>query len=499
MVQPSSLEVGRVERRWSIVTERPADFQLKRIEVLSSNVFARQVIEFERLTLITGWHGTGKTMLLRLIEACLSGRYRSNAIEPPIVSRLSYAHDEVLPIEAVVEFTVVLAGRVETFCVDLAETSSHCEMDLGERLGESVNVEYLSERDAGWDRGQLMQYLPVPFNLGHHGSYGTTDLAEVRAVLGRSYRGVRLAIVQAGSDEWPLFEAVSASSGQVATSLMMSQGEHWVHWLLHWGLRSRRVKALYLLDEPESALAPRGHRAFLDAIVRRSVSRGTQIVMASHSEQFAEGMPLKNTRVCVEDRGKIRVIAPTVRAGVARAIAARGPRRAVVILVGDDFAAVVLRRLIGIADADCLRGVDVAVGGGYGDLVAAARALSRASGVAVISVVDGDARAHADGLRICALPGSGAPESELRRAASEDPEGVAAALRVSAEDVLAALTATATAEHHEWPREFAAHLNCSADLVVSALCDMWIRIPGVRNEVDEIVIGIRAAGGSRHA
>lgn len=87
-----------------------------------------------------------------------------------------------------------------------------------------------------------------------------------------------------------------AGSGESAAALM-------IHNVL-----SAEDGSMILLDEPETSLHPRAQQRILQFLAHQSVRKNLQIVMATHSIYFAEGLPQRSIRVLERgSHGKIEI------------------------------------------------------------------------------------------------------------------------------------------------------------------------------------------------
>ena len=61
--------IDRRVRNWNHLLTSESPFQVKSIRIIESDIFMPQTISFPRVLALVGLHGTGKTLLLRLLEA----------------------------------------------------------------------------------------------------------------------------------------------------------------------------------------------------------------------------------------------------------------------------------------------------------------------------------------------------------------------------------------------------------------------------------------------
>ncbi|NIL59968.1 ATP-binding protein [Salinispora arenicola] len=202
-----------------------------------------------------------------------------------------------------------------------------------------------------------------------------------------------------------------------------------------------------MLDEPESFLALRGHRPFMDEVARRALERKLQLVVATHSPQVLSRFPISNIRMCMRgSSGRIRVVEPESFSQVHQVVGMEMPVSAVV-LVEDAFAAVVLSGILSSLNYP-IAGVDIVQAGGKNDVVAGVRIVSKSSRIRIVGILDADQRDLASGAaNLYALPGKVDPEQELFDYAAKNCVDVAAALGRSVDALLTALSACEFSDH----------------------------------------------------
>ncbi|MEU0502702.1 AAA family ATPase [Nocardia sp. NPDC005998] len=490
-------------KRLQTMLRKPADIQISSIEILESNVFAAQTIHFDRLTGIVGRHGSGKTLLLRLLDHVFG-------LAPFVLGQpgLDDLEDFGAAIEFVADVTVLQAGHPVSRRIDSASdnkvgwTGSHhyreWQSDLRTEFAPHFMCVpamlfrldmYRQEFNRG---GRVFEYS---YDQHSQCEYTAQDLRGVRNIIGRNYASFTAhRYWHSRDDTSPSFDfaAVSVDGEKIGTA-MMSLGEVWTHYLLGDNNLAADTYEPRLVDEPESFLAPRAHRAVVDELIRNAVRHNNQLIVSTHSPQVLSRFPVSNLRMCMRTSTGIQVAAPTnfrqVRDAIGIEVAVR-----VVVLVEDVFAATVFTLVCEQTDPSLVRELDVVAAGGQSEVIAGLRVMASSSKIRFVGVLDGDARSSripdfAAG-RLFFLPGQRSPEDELHGLAARAPSQLAHELGCSTWDVEAALDSTTDLDHQYWLGGLAEHLGRSPEVLTHVLVKLWIRETEA-SQFNEVVANIR--------
>ncbi|TKK83956.1 hypothetical protein FDA94_31830 [Herbidospora galbida] len=487
-------------KRWLHLLKQRATIQIDSVKIIESNVFEPQVISFDRATAIVGYHGTGKTVLARMLEVAFG--YRSPGHTPPLFVN----HDSDMEVNGIltgiIDVTLSTGATKTTRTIDLSWGGGQRRQAWGEQIPHTWDVTYASAVTAFDDLVLMYQEYPritkftseefPPFSLSR------ADLNGIKNILGRHYESVVVnPVVVSGTKDSPLdycpYVVAETPYGTVDSG-KMSLGEIWVHFVLNWVMRQEG--SAFVIDEPESFLSNLGQRPFIDEMARSALASDSQFIVATHSEQILSRFPLDNIRMCVRTDGKVRVIAPTSRTQIRDAVGVDTPLRAFV-LVEDDFAALLLRAMCAEIAPWVLREAEVIASGGAAEVVAALRAFRTSSRIGSIAILDGDQRQSsvtkkaAPGLFY--FPGTGDPEQELLNAVEAGGATVAKLLGRPSGDIVAALTSTAHLDHQYQLRAFSERLGLQFDFVIQMLVRLWMRKPGVRRQAQSIATALEDA------
>ncbi|STZ51318.1 Predicted ATPase [Mycobacterium senegalense] len=479
--------------------------------MLESNVFAEQTIQFARLTALTGSHGTGKSLLLKMIEAAF-GTYRGVGDVGLLSLRAwlnggRYAPDTLVPgvLEAKLRMTVLVGGSSVVREVDLTTDWRERGEMWAEALGQSTSMEYTGPVD-------MLEIMSFSIEDVEH--FRSRPLAEYRAhrynreqraaalnILGRNYREVSIYGIP-DSDHWadPHYQAVLDGSDAVISTPTMSLGELWVHWLIGWKMGYHQQAAHgWMIDEPETFLRAHGHRPLLDELVRLAVNSGSQLIVATHSPDILRHIPEGNIRFCARRDDKL-VVGPFPRA--AHTSDLRGDavldRRHVVVFVEDSFAERMLGLLLRKFDSSLCNHVDILAASGSGNVVKLLTGAPTTSPNSYVGVLDGDCRApnqstipQALADRVLFLPGCMGPDEELIEVAASATDTLARSLGVDSWDVTSALDRCRFDGHQRRLNRLATGLDRNEDVLIDKLMDTWLEQHSIAAEAQQLVDGIR--------
>ncbi len=491
---------------WNALRTSMPNPRIESTRIINSPIFAPQTIEFGAATVLTGSHGAGKSALLAQVAASFGSAGYSDILPFIKDSAIKLPHDREFYLDGTFEVAIHSGGHRYQSVVDLGMTSDQRRsLWTHDSEDKAIDVTHANPALATGNLALLEQFYPEPpgthrTKLVH--SYTTAELRVLRNILGRNYESATVyGISMAEPNDVPAYpydhlQLVEAFvEGRRITTVRMSQGELWVHWLLGWAMFHAPRGALVLIDEPEAFLAPRAHRFLIDEIARRALANCNQLIVATHSPDVIGRFPPQGILACIRSADGIRAIRPTSLAQVNDLIGIRAPVRAVV-MTEDPLARHLIRVIVGDCDPSLLGDLEIVPSGGAAGVVAGVRALRNAERLGVIGVLDGDQRGKnhsgVDG-KIAFLPGHQEPEAELVRAAGGNAARVASALRRSEPDIYVALDTCRELDHQYQLRRIAEHLARDEEVVLHALVDTWLDDPAVRQQAEDLVEAIRGA------
>ncbi|WP_194822071.1 ATP-dependent endonuclease [Micromonospora sp. S-DT3-3-22] len=476
---------------WSRLMASNPPVWVKTVRVIESAVFERQEIHLEKATCIVGSHGAGKTLLLRLIEAALG----SNSRTPPFVGGGSHFEPDVKPLTGVVELVLSVKGGSVSAVVDLSTPERERAAIWTKLLGPSHWPTFVSSAELAndfiWYYQQFSSGVDRPVRAR---DFTPAERTAVRAILGRTYDSIRMqTILLDGSDDGQWFSqgpyVTAVSDGVVADNTTFSLGELWVYRVL-WELERLQPGCLFMMDEPESFLALRGHRPLVDEVARRALGGNLQLLIATHSPQVLSRFPVASVRVCVRGPGEKVVIMKAESSEQVRRIVGMEVPVETLILVEDEFAAFFLSEIFACLGLP-VAGIEIVPAAGEGNVKSGVRALLRVSRIRVFGVLDADQRHLADESKnLYSLPGEFDPEKEILDFALKNHVSVAGALGRTPESLLAALDGHLFLDHQYWPRRLAVDLGLDQRYVTSVLVRLWLQQPDRRQQAHELAVAL---------
>jgi hypothetical protein len=413
------------------------------------------------MSIICGENGVGKTTLLRLINRALNqGRDESE------LNVSTYAKGALTgTIEAC---TIVLREGSEKRSISQEEIAAKNRDDpdwLDVSFVETVSVvphlQKLYAADA--NRGDLLEGVTARILAG-------TDLDTVRQLVGRDYEQVEIFEIAeyAGFARVPYFRITegnvtygSESTGTGELALLH----------LFWEISSSSDRSILLLEEPESFVAPRSQRIFIDWLALLAAEKKLFVIAASHSGQIADRFPSQPTILCTRSAGRVIVEHGPARHVLADRLGILSHRRTVVL--AEDEAAIALATcLLMDLDATVVVECEFVKAGSNGEIVSALKSFPQfdSERFCLIGVFDGDQAEQRLPWPSLRLPGTQGPEHLLKQVCSgASSELVAKALGVTVDRWEAAKGGAAGMDKHEWLKHLSKELRLPIDTLFSRL------------------------------
>lgn len=489
------------EKRWQRLLSTKATRQIHSIEISDSNVFADQVIDFSRVTAIVGRHGTGKSLLLRVIEALFG--HATPAYAPPFVGQrpMRFFSDESSQISGIFRVKAFSPEGLVERVIDLRSLPEDRakQWDIGSEA--IVSASYATPTAAFSDINYMFDnYMARYREEEYEREASRAELDAIKNILGRSYDKLiyRSVVTDHSNGNYDYALMVSGlEKGKEINSWMMSQGELWVHYVLGYFLEDGVIdECIALLDEPETFLANSAQRPFLDQVARQILKTKSQLILGTHSLEILNRFPLENVRVCVRLNGKIHVIQPANFTVIKDAVGIESPAKGTV-LVEDELAAEVLRVLFSIYDVALNRDMEIVQSGGESEVRMGTRALRHAQRLCCLGVLDGDQREQLepsgrDAGRISYLPGRSSPEQELLDGVLLHVDFFSHLTGKSVDGIMTAVDSCAALDHQYQIKRFSDHFGMSKDAMIEYLVRTWIKSPEIESQAQALVASIRA-------
>lgn len=405
------------------------------------------------ITALCGPNGAGKTSLLRALQLPLDpgtkfqDAVKIEAASAQVTLELSVdrkQHTALWP------HTTTPCNLVEVIWIDAGSFASVLRQRIQEFGGVDDQLAGLEPKEAS-----------------------AADLDELQYVVGRRYSAVKIYEVDLGQEE-PTPYFVCTSNGVSYGLEQMGQGELSAHLLL-WALQHAQPRALVLLEEPETFLAPRAQAALLNVLAQVSNRRELSIVLSTHSEAILRRLPIERVRLVTRSVNGVQVEMVTSRSVYLSTLGVPVAPRSVV-LVEDEVALVVARELVALCHFDALSELafEVVRDGESGICEILKRWPNGAQ--RVVGLFDGDQRETMRnrplGDSLCGytfLPGIDPPEILLQRIVEAHPDAVANRLTIPHDRVRRALAIVEGMDLHDWIHDLRRALSVSIDLLVRAI------------------------------
>ena len=494
---PQNDELDRRSKIWNRLLQKRSLIEVKAITIIDSPVFAPQRIELERIVAFIGLHGTGKSLLLRTIQAAF-GFTAQDQLPPFLIESNEYSTLYPPGIAGIVDVEVQTADGYLRHRIDLSVSSRSRAKAWSNDLPESYGPVHASPVSMLAELGMLYQeYSGIDRT---HGSDKRYDLrqSQVKAmnnILGKSYDRIRVEPRPFLANEVAYAAYVTAYSGDKETdSAAMSLGELWVHHTLHYSLSTEADENdLVLLDEPESFLAARAQRPFIDEVARIALAKNLQVLIGTHSPDILARFPLSNIRMCVRSSDGIRVVTPRSIGAIREVVGVETAIR-LIILVEDDTAREILRLILARFDLALTRECEVVAAGGEAMVIRGLQVLRNASRLRSVGILDADQRYRAEDndLKIFYLPGDGSPETELISVAIRNPRRIAKRLSRTSEDVETAISLCEGREHQYRLNTIAEFLGLAESELRYELAQLWLREQRISRQAERLVLKIRS-------
>ncbi len=466
-------------RVWNRLRTTPPSVFVQSIRVTQSDAFEPQEIRLSPATCIVGSHGTGKTVLLRALEAA----FGYSGQEPPFVGDPGYSRQGIEPVTGIFEVGISSGSALSTRTVNLADSPQSRAEVWTEGVTSTHEVAFVSSARVASDWGFLFQDISSAKKYAEEGAkrqYRPVELSAIRNILGKSYESAHVQTIPL-DDHLHVAYVTIKINGATIDSTKLSLGEFWVHQVF-WELDQLAPGSLFLLDEPESFLSVRGHRPFIDEVARRCLERDLQLVVATHSPELLSRFAMQDIRMCMRgSSGKIRVVQPERLTQIHMNVGIEIPIKTLV-LVEDAFAVDVLRAILGQLNVP-LGAIEIAAAGGKDPVKAGVRALASVRGIRCLGVLDADQKGQVkDESNILTLPGSDEPEHELLKAAHAQLNAVASLLGRSPEALLLAVNDCEFLDHQYQPARLAQSLGLDEGFVLTALVRAWLQNSSIGDE-----------------
>jgi ABC-type cobalamin/Fe3+-siderophores transport system ATPase subunit len=418
------------------------------------------------MSLICGENGVGKSTLLRLIYRALTQeRFRDG--EP---SR-NYAMGAMTG--AIDDLRLRIQDGETSSEIQRAEIVEKNKADpewLGVTFLETASIvphlQKLYVKDL--NRTDLLEGVTAKV-------LGGEELADIRQLVGRDYSKVEMFEIAeyAGFERVPYFKVSEGDTSYGSES--MGTGELA---LLHlfWQISSIEEDSVLLLEEPESFVAPRSQRLFIDWLASVALRKKLFVIVSSHSGQIAERFPSSPTLLCTRNKGRV-VMEPKPPAYLLADRLGILSHRRTIALVEDEAAAALAKSILQELEPKVFTECVFVEAGSNGDIVNAINnfPLFDSDRAVLLGVFDGDQEEQKIQWPTLRLPGAEGPEALLRTYCSNgDPARISGALGCERPRWEAALGGAAGIDAHDWITRMVGELRIDTEIFFARLMPLLI-------------------------
>ncbi|MFJ7908226.1 AAA family ATPase [Kitasatospora sp. NPDC096204] len=424
-------------------------------------------VDLAPLTIVCGPHGSGKSTILSYIaEGLLRGATHED--HPPFMGARRAPGPKTLAGSCTLDLHI--NGEHKVVVRDLEKSVKYGESWPDLDLYPIIYTPLATPADIHVFFQDMISDF-TEYREGGEIVQKQADLSALRDILGISYAEVIYFPVRTDT-HGPVEPYVKARSGSKwISSYDMSYGELYVH-KLRWEMQYSR-DSVFIIDEPEAHISPRGQAALMDEIARLARAYDTQVIIATHSPDFIQRVPVEWVRACVRSPSGSLIFKPRNLSDI-RELLGREPRVSGLLLVEDEVAAATLRMILSAASFPRMSELEIVPSGAWQDLVLAESALSNAKRLRVVAVLDGDQRNNPKiANHLSFLPGEEAPEKVFVGYAIGRPSELAERLGCAIEDVNIAISETMGLEHHLWLRAISRRLGREWSHCLRVAFEMW--------------------------
>ncbi|MGW1890157.1 AAA family ATPase [Streptomyces sp. NPDC002004] len=484
------------QKLWASMDSFEPDTYVRRIEFLGMEAYAGVDLTLAPFTLISGTHGSGKSTILSLVAEGVAPGSRTYSDQPPFVGISPYS-------QAVGR----LGGKLRSTISNRGTTRvSEVDLDSAELGGDGAAVAYMetpysiaSDIQIFFQDGRDLRPSDEESFSAPEERQKPRDLKALRGILGfeydeLAYRPVNDSVSSGIVNHFPF--VYGRRGGVWHDSYTMSYGELVVH-LLRW--RAKHLNGgryVWLLDEPEAHVSPRGRAEFLDELARLARAAKLQVVMATHSPEFITRVPLKAVRVCLRTGSGRVIFTPERHSDLRDTLGISHPLKNVVV-VEDEMARSSLGLILSAHGYSSLPETEFIEAGSWSDVLVTRRALETSRRLRSVAVVDGDQRSNLARREdsVLFLPGEGPPEKVFIEYAVRSPQRFAQNLGCSVHSMNIYTSELLGVDHHRWISLLAFRTGRDEQHCLRAAFEIWHDDDVNRCEAESLCVQIQEALG----
>lgn len=328
------------------------------------------------------------------------------------------------------------------------------------------------------------------------------DIEQINYLTGRNYTKISLIEVEdieiedvESIDTFPFF--IVEEGNTTYDTRKMGTGEYCLFYM-YWYINKQESQSIILIEEPESFVAIKSQKNFMNFVAKQSVEKGISFVISTHSPYILENVENNNIHIISRYFGNAIIKRPSTYS--ANVILGVDDEICGTFLVEDVLAKEFLKVIFEKERIELLRkyNIEVATDSSHITSIMEKDILKNIKHK-IIGVYDGDQRQEnfdKNKLQFVFLPLKKDVETDMRNLLLSDEAYVKIAnlLGKRNEDVFEALSKIAGLNYHDWWDELCKILGVSMQVMLHTLYDVWKEnnkneIQAFISDVDTVVLG----------
>lgn len=346
------------------------------------------------------------------------------------------------------------------------------------------------------------EYLDELLEQNETIDFQTQDIQQLNYLTGRSYTKISLIEVEdveiedsATIETFPFF--IVEEGNVTYDTRKMGTGEYCLFYM-YWYINKQESQSIILIEEPESFVAIKSQKNFMNFVAKQSVEKGISFVISTHSPYILENVENSNIHIISRYLGNAVMKRPSMYG--ANVILGIEDEVCGTFLVEDVLAKEFLKVIFEKERMEFLRkyNIEVAKDSSHITAIMESDVLQKIKHK-IIGVYDGDQKGKKfskNRLQFVFLPLIKDVETDMRNLLMSESAYVKIAQLLGRrnEDVFETLSGIAGLNYHDWWDELCTMLGVNTHVMLYTLYDVWKeknqnKIQAFINEIDNIVSG----------
>lgn len=329
--------------------------------------------------------------------------------------------------------------------------------------------------------------------------FSNQDIQQMNYLTGRNYTKISLVEVEdveiedvEAIEKFPFFIVQEGSA--VYDTRKMGTGEYCLFYM-YWYINKQESQSIVLIEEPETFVAIKSQKSFMNFIAQQSIEKGISFVISTHSPYILENVENDNIHIISRLFGEAVIKRPSMYG--ANTILGVEDEIHGTFLVEDELAKKFLEVIFEKERIVLLRKYNIEVAKDSSHITSIMeKDILRRLKHKIIGVYDGDQKEEKfdnNRLQYVFLPLVKDVETDMRSLMMSEGAYIKVAnlLKKRKEDVFEILSGIAGLNHHDWWTELCKMLGVNTHVMLYALYDEWREknqneIQAFINEIDNI-------------